>query len=95
MVFCDGPVAVGAVAADAPPATAKEIPAAPSTGNLVFVRFRLEGCFACAIVTPSAWSEPASIANSGPFASRPSCRRWVGRASLVGPDFVATTSALH
>jgi hypothetical protein len=42
---------VGAVA-EAPPATAKEIPAAPSTGKLVFVRFRLEGCFACAMVTP-------------------------------------------
>ena len=37
---------MGAVA-DAPPATAKETPAAPNTGKLVFARFRLEGCFAC------------------------------------------------
>jgi hypothetical protein len=51
MVFCDGPVAVGAVAADAPPATTNEIPA-PRTGKLVFMRFRLEGCFACGMVTP-------------------------------------------
>jgi hypothetical protein len=42
---------VGAVA-EAPPATAKETPAAPNTGKLVFARFRLEGCF-CAMVEHS------------------------------------------
>jgi hypothetical protein len=65
MVFCDGPVAVGAVAADAPPATTNEIPA-PRTGKLVFMRFRLEGCFACAMVEHSfgrkySWSSERTL----------------------------------
>jgi hypothetical protein len=49
---CEGTFAVGAVA-EAPPTTAKETPAAPNTGKLVFARFRLEGCFACAMVEVS------------------------------------------
>jgi hypothetical protein len=37
-------------AADAPPAIAKDIPAAPHTGNAGFERFRFEVCFARAMV---------------------------------------------
>jgi hypothetical protein len=41
--------AAGGVAADAPPAIAKDIPAAPHTGNVVPRRFRFEAGFARAI----------------------------------------------
>jgi hypothetical protein len=40
---------VGAIAADAPPAIAKDIPAAPQTGRALSRRFRFEVCFASAI----------------------------------------------
>jgi hypothetical protein len=43
---CDDIFSVGAVAADAPPATANDAPAAPRTGKAVFRRFRFEACFA-------------------------------------------------
>jgi hypothetical protein len=56
IVRCDGEFAVGAVAADAPPAIAKDIPAAPHTGKAIFGRFRFEACFARAIVEPSCTS---------------------------------------
>src|SRR6266849_1797843 len=49
---CGGKFAVGAAAADAPPAIAKDTPAAPNTGMAVFRRFRFEACFACAIAEP-------------------------------------------
>jgi hypothetical protein len=49
-VPCDDPFVVGATAADAPPAIAKVIPAAPHTGKAIFGRFRFEACFARAIV---------------------------------------------
>jgi hypothetical protein len=48
-MLCDGAFAVGATAADAPPAIAKDIPAAPHAGKAVFRRFRFEVCFARAI----------------------------------------------
>jgi hypothetical protein len=54
---CDGAFAVGATAADAPPAIAKDIPAAPHAGKAVFRRFCFEACFARAIVEPSCTSE--------------------------------------
>jgi hypothetical protein len=59
-VSCEGTFAVGAVA-EAPPATAKVTPATPNTGKLVFARFRLEGCFACAMVEPSLDALPQAI----------------------------------
>src|SRR5215216_4077858 len=46
---CDGVFAVGATAADAPPAIAKDIPAAPHAGKALFRRFRFEACLARAI----------------------------------------------
>ena len=46
---CDGAFSVGATAADAPPAIAKDTPAAPHTGKAVLERFRLEACFARAM----------------------------------------------
>jgi hypothetical protein len=44
--------AVGATPADALPAIAKDIPAAPHTGKAIFERFRFGACFARAIVEP-------------------------------------------
>jgi hypothetical protein len=52
MVFCDGTVAVGAVAADAPPVTAKDTPATPIAGNVVRVRLLFEIGLVRAIVAP-------------------------------------------
>ncbi len=49
-VPCDDPFVVGATAADAPPAIAKDIPAAPHAGKAIFGRFRFDACFARAIV---------------------------------------------
>jgi hypothetical protein len=46
---CDGTSAVGATAADAPPAIASDIPAAPQAGKATFERFRFAGCLARAI----------------------------------------------
>jgi hypothetical protein len=46
-----GAFATGMVA-DAPPVMAKETPATLISGNAVFPRFRLEACFAFAIVKP-------------------------------------------
>jgi hypothetical protein len=51
-VGCAGPFAVGATAANAPPAIAKDTPAAPNTGKAVLERFRFEACFVRAIVEP-------------------------------------------
>ncbi len=53
-VSCDGKFVVGTVA-DAPPAMARENPAAPST-KAAFPRFRLEPRFACAMVEPPCQS---------------------------------------
>jgi hypothetical protein len=47
---CDGAFSVGATAADAPPAIAKDAPAAPHIGKAVLGRLRFEFCFARAIV---------------------------------------------
>jgi hypothetical protein len=49
---CDGAFSVGATAADAPPAIAKDAPAAPHIGKAVLGRFRFESCFVRAIVEP-------------------------------------------
>jgi hypothetical protein len=47
----DAVSAVGtAVAADAPPASDKDMPTAPTTGTASFRRFRFEACFVCDIV---------------------------------------------
>ena len=51
-VCCAGTFAVGAVAADAPPASDKDIPATPNAGKAVRRRLRFEAFFACAIVGP-------------------------------------------
>jgi hypothetical protein len=51
-MLCDGAFAVGATAADAPPAIAKDMPAAPHAGKAVLRRFCFEACFARAIVGP-------------------------------------------
>jgi len=53
VVSCDGTFAVGAVAADAPPASDKDIPATPKAGKAVLRCFRFEAFFACAIVESS------------------------------------------
>jgi hypothetical protein len=39
--------------AEAPPASARDTPAAPITGKAIFRRFRFAAFFACAIVEPS------------------------------------------
>jgi hypothetical protein len=53
VVFWDGrSVAERPVDADAPPATAKDMPAIPNTGNALLRRFRFEACFARAIESP-------------------------------------------
>jgi hypothetical protein len=44
--------AVGATAAEAPPAIANDIPAAPQAGKAILERFLLEARFACAISSP-------------------------------------------
>jgi len=50
----DGISAAGPlVAADAPPASDKDIPAIPRTGTAFLRRFRPEACFACDIVESS------------------------------------------
>src|SRR2546429_9713618 len=54
----DGKSAVGtAVAADAPPASDKDMPTAPTTGTASFRRFRFEARFVCGIieVLPCLW----------------------------------------
>src|SRR5262245_51871528 len=54
----------GAGAADAPPVSARETPAAPTAGKEIFRRFRLELCFACAMVEPSCtyrWCLPTLV----------------------------------
>jgi hypothetical protein len=54
-MYCDGRFAVGgAVAADAPPAIAKDIPAIPTAGTAFLRRFRFEASFACDIASPPA-----------------------------------------
>jgi hypothetical protein len=44
---------VGAVAADAPPASDKDTPTTPTTGTISFGCFRFEARFVCGIVEPS------------------------------------------
>jgi hypothetical protein len=51
-VRCDDPLSAGATAADALPAIAKDIPAAPHTGKAFLERFFFEACFARAIFEP-------------------------------------------
>jgi hypothetical protein len=51
-VSCEGTFAVGAVAADAPPAIVKDIPAAPNTGKAIRRRFCFVARFARAIAKP-------------------------------------------
>jgi hypothetical protein len=54
----------GAGAADAPPVSARETPATPTAGKEIFRRFRLELCFACAMVEPSCtfwWCLPPLV----------------------------------
>ena len=59
-VGCDDPFCSGATpVADAPPAIAKDIPAAPHTGRALLERFRFETCFARAMAEP-----PVSVSNS-------------------------------
>ena len=41
----DDPFSIGTVAADAPPAIANDIPAAPHAGKVFIERFRFEACF--------------------------------------------------
>jgi len=48
-VLPDVTFAVGATAADAPPPTANDAPAAPKKGKAVVRRFLFEPCFACVI----------------------------------------------
>jgi hypothetical protein len=45
----------GAVAADAPPAIAKDMPAIPTVGTAFLKRFRFEASFACDIASPPAF----------------------------------------
>jgi hypothetical protein len=45
-------VSITGAFADAPPAIAKETPAAAHKGRAVFERFRLKPCFAFAIAEP-------------------------------------------
>jgi len=49
---CAAPFVVGATAADAPLAIAKDTPAAPHTGRDILERFRFEACFARAMAEP-------------------------------------------
>jgi len=49
VVSAEATFAVGAVAADAPPPTANDAPAAPKKGKALLRRFLFEPCFACAI----------------------------------------------
>src|SRR5262245_19407349 len=63
-VACDDPFVVGAIAADAPPAIAKDTPAAPQTGKVASARLRFEACFARAIVGPPAFPGDCSDAHS-------------------------------
>jgi hypothetical protein len=56
-MLCDGAFGVGATAADAPPAIAKDMPAAPHAGKAVLRRFCFAACFARAILEPSCISE--------------------------------------
>jgi hypothetical protein len=60
---CDDAFVVGAIAADAPPAIAKDIPAAPQTGKAFCRRFRFEVCFARAILHPPVLFWPAMKIN--------------------------------
>jgi hypothetical protein len=49
----DDPFSIGTTAADAPPAIAKDIPAAPHAGKAFLERFRFRSCFfARAMVEP-------------------------------------------
>jgi hypothetical protein len=48
-VFCGVACSPSRTAADAPPAIARDMPAAPHTGNVDLERFRIEACFARAI----------------------------------------------
>src|SRR5262245_59576777 len=50
----------GTGAADAPPVSARETPAAPTAGKEIFRRFRLELRFACDMVEPSCTSRLCS-----------------------------------
>jgi len=57
-VFWEGVSAVGtAVAADAPPASDKDMPTTPTTGTASFRAFRFEACFLCGIVASSRTCE--------------------------------------
>jgi hypothetical protein len=49
-VFCGAVFSPSTTAADALPAIAKDMPAAPHTGNSGLERFRFEVCFARAMV---------------------------------------------
>jgi hypothetical protein len=66
-VRCEGEFAVGATAANAPSAIAKDTPAATHTGKAVLDRFRFEACFARAIVGPPvpASKYPGNMAEGG------------------------------
>ena len=63
--------AAGATPADAPPAIAKDIPAAPQAGKAIFRRFRFATCFARAIVdTPCTCEQiPSGYRNVSTFFS--------------------------
>jgi hypothetical protein len=62
-VRCDGAFAVGATPAEAPPAIAKDMPAAPHTGKAIFGRLCFEVCFARAIVVPPTSASKYPVAN--------------------------------
>jgi hypothetical protein len=66
-VRCEGEFAVGATAANAPSAIAKDTPAATHNGKAVLDRFRFEACFARAIVGPPvpASKYPGNMAEGG------------------------------
>jgi len=55
-------MSVAGAFADAPPAIAKETPAAAHTGKAVFERFRLKPCFAFAIAEPLIRPRPMNPA---------------------------------
>jgi hypothetical protein len=67
---CEGTFGTGAVA-DAPPAIAKDTPAAPNTGKDFRTRFRFEVCFACAIVEISMSARKCSTNGTVPVAQIP------------------------
>jgi hypothetical protein len=65
---CDEVSAVGATPADAPPAIAKDMPAAPHAGKVIFRPFRFDACFARAIVDTPDTCEQMPGARQGMIA---------------------------